>query len=84
MNFNQKPKLLNNYVNGGFFVCEPEVLKMIKSDDEQWEDILVKLTKINKLGVYIHKGNWSAMDTLRDKEALNQLWEEEKAFWKIW
>ena len=84
LNFNQKPKLLNNYVNGGFFVCEPEVLKMIKSDDEQWEDILVKLTKINKLGVYIHKGNWSAMDTLRDKEALNQLWEEEKAFWKIW
>ena len=84
INFNQKPKLINNYINGGFFICEPQVLNKIKSEKESWEDILVKLTKIKKLGVYIHKKNWAGMDTLRDQDHLNELWDNKKAFWKIW
>ena len=82
--FNQKPTLFNNYINGGFFVCDPKVLKFIENDTETWEDIIIKLTKIKKVGAYIHKGNWSGMDTLRDKEALNKLWDNNMAFWKVW
>lgn len=84
-NFSEKPKGDGVWINGGFFVCEPEVIESIDGDDSIWEKQPLKsLVSEGQLGVYRHTGFWSAMDTLRDKTHLEELWSSGEAPWKIW
>ena len=84
-NFQEKPDGDNSWINGGFFVLNKSILKLIEDDDTSWEiDILPKLAKKSQLNFFPHNGFWQPMDTLRDKITLNKLWKDEKAPWKIW
>ena len=83
--FTEKPKDDGGLINGGFFVLSPKVLERISGDDCIWEqEPLRGLAMDNNLMAYIHKGFWHPMDTLRDKLYLQELWDKEKAPWKIW
>jgi glucose-1-phosphate cytidylyltransferase len=83
--FREKPKGDGAYVNGGFFVLEPEVIDYIDSDGIFWEaEPLTRLAEENQLSAYKHDGYWQSMDTLRDKNILEDLWLQDKAPWKIW
>ena len=66
-------------------VCEPSIINLINDDKTVFEqEPLINLANHRKLAVHKHKGFWAAMDTLRDKNYLEELWEQEKAPWKIW
>jgi glucose-1-phosphate cytidylyltransferase len=83
--FVEKPKGDGGIINGGFFVLEPEVIKYIKDDTTIWEnDPLETLATRGQLTAYKHSGFWQPMDTMRDKNHLEQLWATGKAPWKIW
>jgi glucose-1-phosphate cytidylyltransferase len=83
--FREKSVTDGHLINGGFFVCEPEVIDLIENDDTTWEqEPLHALTARNQLAVYHHKGYWQNMDTLRDKHVLQGLWEKGEAPWKVW
>jgi glucose-1-phosphate cytidylyltransferase len=83
--FQEKPAGDGVWINGGFFVLEPTVLDLIEGDESSWESTpLVKLTAEGELHAYQHKGFWQAMDTLRDKNQLEALWEIGKPPWKVW
>lgn len=83
--FNEKPEGDGAYVNGGFFVVEPEVIDYIADDATSWEQApLRKLASDHELAAYRHDGFWQPMDTLRDKHALEQLWQSGKAPWRVW
>ena len=83
--FQEKPVGDGGWINGGFFVCSPSVLDYIQGDDTTWErDPLENLAAEGQLGVYLHRGFWQPMDTLRDKIHLEELWNSGKAAWKIW
>ncbi len=84
-NFQEKPQVKNAFINGGFFVFEPEVLDYIKDDSIMLErEPLVKLAEDKELAIYKHKGFWKAMDTFKDMETLQKLWDNGEAKWKIW
>jgi glucose-1-phosphate cytidylyltransferase len=84
-NFFEKPKGDGRWISGGFFVCEPEVFNRIDGDQTVWEkNPLEGLAKDNQLAVFKHDGFWKAMDTLRDKEQLEQLNNDGQAPWKVW
>jgi len=73
------------YINAGFFVCETEVFKYIRDDNTSWEyDVLPQLVKDKELSVYRYDGFWKSMDSLKDKNELEHLWNTNKAPWKIW
>jgi glucose-1-phosphate cytidylyltransferase len=73
------------WVNGGFFVCEPEVFDLIDGDDTVWEsEPLQRLAAGGQLAAYRHSGFWHPMDTLRDREHLEGLWRSGRAPWKVW
>jgi len=73
------------WINGGFFVLEPEVLNYIDNDSIMWEkEPLEKLAKEGELAAYKHTGFWQAMDTLRDKMVLEEIWQTGNAPWKVW
>lgn len=75
----------NNRINGGFFVVNEKATEFIKNSKSIWEkEPLESLTKRNQLMAYRHNGFWMAMDTLRDKNYLNDLWNKRKAPWKLW
>lgn len=81
--FQEKPDGDGNWINGGFFVCQPEVLNYLTDDSTIFErEPLENLAKDDQISAYKHKGFWKAMDTLKDKMDLNQLWEEGRADWK--
>ena len=83
--FLEKPPGDNSWINGGFFVLEPEVMDYISGDETVWErDPLEKISKNRQLMAYKHKGFWHPMDTLRDKNYLNEIWKNGKAPWKVW
>ena len=86
--FQEKPSGDNMWINGGFFVMEPEIFDYLKSDniDEiQWEKgPLIDIAKDGKLAAYKHYGFWKPMDALRDKIELEKLWETQNAPWKTW
>jgi glucose-1-phosphate cytidylyltransferase len=83
--FSEKPQAGEGWINGGFMVFEPEVLEMILGDESMLErDLLEVLAAKRQLGVYCHEGFWQCMDTLRDKRALESLWDSGKAPWKVW
>lgn len=83
--FQEKPAGDGAWINGGFFVLEPGVLDYIEGDEAVWEDEpLQRLAAGEELAAYRHHGFWQAMDTLRDKNQLEQLWSSGRAPWKTW
>lgn len=86
MNFQEKPLTGESpWINGGFFVCEPSALDLIKDDSTTWErEPMEQLASSGNLAAFKHSGFWQAMDTLRDKNFLEELWKSGKAPWKRW
>lgn len=83
--FEEKPQGDGSWINGGFFVLEPEVLSTIEGDDSVWErDCLPRIAAADQLNAYQHQGFWQPMDTLRDKQLLEELWQQGRAPWKTW
>ena len=83
--FQEKPDGDNAWINGGFFVLEPSVLDRINGDLSSWEeDVLPQLAADGQLSAYRHSGFWQPMDTLRDRNRLEELWEKGDAPWKVW
>ena len=83
--FEEKPQGDGSWINGGFFVLEPEVLSTIEGDDSVWErDCLPLIAATDQLNAYQHQGFWQPMDTLRDKQLLEELWQQGRAPWKTW
>ena len=85
VSFKEKPDGDNSWISGGYFVLDPSVACGINSDEIVFENsILPRLALNNELSVFRHRGFWQPMDTLRDKNALNELWNTGSAPWKIW
>ena len=85
--FMEKPRGEESWINGGFFVCEPEVFNYIseESNDVIFErEPLENLAKDNQLNAYKHYGFWRPMDTLREKKELTDMWHNNKAPWAVW
>jgi glucose-1-phosphate cytidylyltransferase len=83
--FLEKPQGDGGWINGGFFVLSPKVLRRIEGDGTLWEkEPLQSLAEENQLQAYFHKGFWQPMDTLRDKNVLEELWASGAAPWKVW
>ena len=83
--FQEKPTGDGAWINGGFFVLNPEVLNLISSDDMAWEkEPLETLAKTDQLQAFFHRGFWQPMDTMRDKTLLEDLWNSGAAPWKLW
>jgi len=83
--FAEKPQIGEGWINGGFMVMEPIVLKLLQSDTAILEvDALEALAKTGELSAYRHNGFWQCMDTLRDKSHLDIMWNKNVAPWKIW
>ncbi len=83
--FHEKPSGDGAWINGGYFVLEPNVIDYIDNDATVWEqEPLQNLAKDGLLSAYKHSGFWQPMDTLRDKHFLESLWENDKAPWKKW
>ena len=85
LGFQEKPKGDGGLINSGFFVLSPKVLDYIDSDDSTWEqEPLITLAEQGQLLAYKHEGFWQAMDTLREKNLLEDLWQSKTAPWKVW
>lgn len=85
MSFKEKPKGDGGLINGGFFVLSPKVIDLIDGDQTSWErQPLETLAASAQLKAYHHEGFWQPMDTLRDKNHLDELWASGKAPWKVW
>jgi len=83
--FLEKPKGESGWINGGFFVCEPEIFNYIEGDDTIWErEPLEGIAKDKQLNAFKHDGFWKPMDSLKDKMDLNKFWDSNKAEWKLW
>lgn len=83
--FREKPHSDDAWINGGYFVLEPGVFDYIDGDDTVWEeDPLTQLAEDNELSAYRHDGFWQPMDTLRDKNVLEGIWEQDDTPWRVW
>ena len=83
--FQEKPAGDGAWINGGFFVLEPSVFDLLEGDNTSFESTpLMRLAKEQSLHAYQHKGFWQAMDTLRDKNQLEDLWNTGHPPWKVW
>jgi glucose-1-phosphate cytidylyltransferase len=83
--FMEKPQLGEGWINGAFFVLEPEIFDYIDGDQTVWEhDPLERLAADRQLMAFKHESFWQCMDTLREKHLLESLWQTKKAPWKIW
>lgn len=83
--FAEKPQVGEGWINGGFFVVEPEAVDYIKDDSTLWEgEPMERLAGNGQLVAYRHEGFWQCMDTLRDVRNLESLWQSGKAAWKVW
>lgn len=83
--FAEKPAGDGSWINGGFFILEPSVIRKIQNDKTVWEhEPLEDLAAEGQIAAFKHEGFWRPMDTLRDKHYLNDLWDDNKAPWKIW
>jgi glucose-1-phosphate cytidylyltransferase len=83
--FVEKPPGDNAYINGGFFVLNPSVIDRIEGDATSWESTpLEVLARDHQLSAYSHSGFWQPMDTLRDKNFLEDLWQSGRAPWRVW
>ena len=85
VSFKEKPPMKNIWVNGGYFILEPNVFDYIKDDSTTWEkEPMNELVKNKQLSAYQHRGFYQHMDTISEKKYLNKLWESDNAKWKIW
>ena len=85
IDFQEKPHIEGEWVNGGFFVLNPQVFDYIKTDSTVWEkEPMKKLTKDGQLSAYKHRGFYQPMDTISDKNHLEKLWQNNQASWKVW
>ena len=87
LEFKEKPKGDGSWINAGFFVCEPKVFDYIKENDESVvfeQEPLKNLAQDGEIFTYKHNGFWMPMDTLRDKNKLNEMWNINSAPWKLW
>lgn len=83
--FTEKPRGDGGVINGGFFVLSPKCLGLIEGDKSSWEGRPLKdLAAMGEMMAYEHSGFWQPMDTLRDKNLLEELWDSGKAPWKVW
>ena len=83
--FVEKPRGDGRWINGGFFVLEPQIFDYLNGDEDVWEqEPLRRLADDGHLVAYRHSGFWAAMDTLRDKNHLEELWATKQAPWKVW
>jgi len=83
--FVEKPRGDGGLINGGFFVLSPKCIELIDGDQTSWEGApLTTLAASGQLQAFEHTGFWQAMDTLRDKTHLEELWQSRKAPWKVW
>lgn len=83
--FREKPQDGDAWINGGFFVLDPAVIDYIDGDDTTWErDPLERLAREGEVAAYRHDGFWHPMDTLKDKNTLNQLWDQGSPPWALW
>lgn len=85
LGFREKPVGDGGWINGGFFVLSPKVIDLIAGDDMVWEkEPLEALATSGQLASYFHRGFWQPMDTLRDKNQLEEMWRDGRARWKLW
>lgn len=85
LQFMEKPQGDGAWINGGFFVLSPKVIDYIKNNRTVWErQPMENLAKDKEMSVYFHRGYWQPMDTLREKNLLEELWQSGKAPWKVW
>ena len=85
MDFKEKPQIGEGWINGGYFVLEPQVLDYIEGDAMDWErESIEHLVAENQLTAYRHEGFWQCMDTLRDVRLLQEMWQSGNAPWKVW
>ena len=85
ISFQEKPEGDNSWINGGFFVVNKSIVNLIKDDTSSWEtDLLPKLAKNGLINSFKHTGFWKPMDTLRDKNSLENIWKSDNPSWKIW
>lgn len=83
--FVEKPHGDGGWINGGFFVLSPQVIDMIEGDETSWELApMARLAAEDQLRAFEHSGFWQPMDTLREKNLLEELWDSGKAPWKVW
>lgn len=83
--FAEKPRGDGGKINGGFFVLSPACVDLIAGDDMPWEtEPMTKLAEMGQLAAFDHSGFWQPMDTLREKNQLEELWNEGRAPWKLW
>ena len=85
VSFVEKPQLDEGWINGAFFVLEPQVLDYVEGDATHWErEPMERLAAEGQLMAYKHESYWQCMDTLRDKRHLEKLWASGDAPWKTW
>jgi glucose-1-phosphate cytidylyltransferase len=85
VSFNEKPQGDGAWINGGYFVLEPAVFDYLDGDESVWErGPLERLAAEGNLTAFMHRGFWQPMDTLRDKQLLEDLWNGGRAPWKVW
>ncbi len=83
--FREKPQIGEGWINGGFFVLEPDVIRFVEGDQTAWEfDSLERIAAAGQLAAYRHDDFWQCMDTIRDVHLLERLWSENQAPWKLW
>lgn len=83
--FEEKPRGDGGWINGGFFVLQPEVIDHIEGDATSWEiEPMATLAQTDQLRAFEHAGFWQPMDTLREKNLLEELWQTGRAPWKCW
>jgi glucose-1-phosphate cytidylyltransferase len=83
--FSEKPRGDGGLINGGFFILSPKCIDLIEGDQSSWEgEPLTSLASKGELMAYEHRGFWQPMDTLREKNMLEDLWISGKAPWKVW
>ncbi|MBK1877952.1 glucose-1-phosphate cytidylyltransferase [Pelagicoccus mobilis] len=83
--FSEKPQAAEGWINGAFFVLEPEIFDYIEGDETQWEkEPMERLARDGELMAYRHEGFWQCMDTLRDKNYLETMWQKGDAPWNTW
>jgi glucose-1-phosphate cytidylyltransferase len=83
--FEEKPQTAEGWINGAFFVLEPGVAEYVDEDLTMWEKSpMERLARDGQLMAYRHEGFWAAMDTLRDKHILQELWNSGERPWKSW
>ena len=82
--FKEKPQVTRGWINGGFFVCQPQFFDLIKDDQTVLEaEPLEQTASMGELMAYKHEGFWQCMDTKRDKDLLEKLWQSGEAFWQV-